>query len=74
MFGVDSLQALLLTLHVVPVDLMARARDARAAVEHADLGLTHSCRTFLEPNPVSRSESHSVALRSPLSGLQPAEW
>jgi len=47
MFGVDSLQALLLTLHVVPVDLMARARDAGGTVEDADLGLAQSCRNYL---------------------------
>ena len=49
MFGVDAMQALILTLHILPRELRALARDTGIRfVEEADLGLSHACRTHME--------------------------
>ncbi len=48
-FGVDSMQALILALHTLPAELRALARDRGGQfVDEVDLGLDHACRTSLE--------------------------
>ena len=47
-FGVDSMQALVLSLHVLPTELQALARRAAGRfVTDADLGLDHACGVYL---------------------------
>ena len=47
-FGVDSMQALVLSLHVVPSEVQALARRASGRfLTDADLGLDHACGVHL---------------------------
>jgi hypothetical protein len=49
MFGIDAMQALILTLHTLPAELHALARDSGGQfVDEPDLGLDHACRTHLQ--------------------------
>jgi hypothetical protein len=48
-FGIDSMQALVLALHVLPTQLNALAReDGGRFLDQSDLGLDHACRVHLD--------------------------
>jgi Domain of unknown function (DUF6968) len=49
MFGIDTMQALVLALHTLPTELRALARDDGGRyVNEADLGLDQACRVHME--------------------------
>jgi hypothetical protein len=51
-FGVDTLQALILALHTVPAELNALARQENGSFIPAgdqDLGLSDACKIHLDP-------------------------
>jgi len=49
-FGIDTMQALILALHILPIELAAIARDTGGSFidDEQDLDLTHACRTHME--------------------------
>ena len=48
MRGADSMQALILTMHILPTELLARAREQEGRVSEAfDFGLNEACRMQL---------------------------
>jgi uncharacterized protein DUF6968 len=56
-YGVDTMQALILALHILPPDLAARARESGGCflpADEQDLGLTQVCRLQAERDRSSR--------------------
>lgn len=48
MFGIDAMQALVLTLHTLPTEMKSLAQDAKAQfLDEHDFGIDHACRTNL---------------------------
>jgi hypothetical protein len=51
-FGTDSLQALILALHILPTELAALAKKENGSFDsrEQDLGLSSACKTHLHPS------------------------
>src|SRR5262245_14205495 len=49
-FGIDTMQALILALHILPTELAAIARETGGHFvdDEPDLGLTHACQLHME--------------------------
>jgi hypothetical protein len=49
-FGIDTMQALILALHILPTELAAIARETGGSFvsDEQDLGLTHACQLQME--------------------------
>ena len=66
-FGVDTMQALILALHILPTELAALARSAGGTFVTAgeeDLGLTRACQLQVEgfgPNKARAADARSDA-------------